>query len=1186
MLLILIHHIAADGWSMGPLARDLVTAYTARRSGIAPAWEALPVEYADYTLWQRQLLGDPSDPHSEYTRQLEYWAVQLAELPDGVGFPTDRPRHTATSQLGATTWLEVPARVHRGLAELARSQGATTFMVLQAAMAALLTRYGAGTDIAIGTGIAGRTDEALEELVGFFVNTLVMRTDTSGDPRFVDLVAQARETGIAAYEHQDLPFHQVVERLNPERSASGHPLFQVAFFLQNSPVERFTLPGMELEVQEAPTGNSVFDLFFSVCERPDRGGLDVMVQYRTELFDAATVERITSRWTAVLDFVLAHPEAALSKIDIISPDERAELLGKRNATEAVYPEQTVASMIEECARTTPDAPAVEDESTVLTYRQLNARSNRLASLLAERGIRPEDRVGVHLARTPDLVVALTALLKLGATYLPLDPAYPDDRLAYLLDDARPRLCLTAGRPAQVLNGVPSIALDDDGTAAALAAQSDQDQDAAPCHPEQSAYIIYTSGSTGRPKGVLVPHRALHKLAQEYRALMPRERRVAQFAAAGFDVSLQEMCTALASGATLVLCPDEVRRDPQALAAWIGRRSVTELHLPNIALQALLDALPGTEDDLAPLTHIVQAGEAMAHSASLRRALARNRALTVHNEYGPTETGIVVIAWRGRELPPSSPEVPIGRPMANVRVYVLDQWLGPVADGVTGELYLAGTTVANGYVGQQGLSASRFVADPYGPPGSRMYRTGDLVRWNAAAELEFLGRTDDQVKIRGFRIEPGEVEVALREEPGVTAAAVTVREDEPGDRRLVGYVVPPPGGAIDTVTLRRSLERRLPAHLVPSALVEIPAIPVTRNGKLDRRALPAPGRPADRGGRAPRDERERALCAVFAEVLGTEKVTVDDSFFELGGHSLLATRLTGRIRSVLGIDVPVRVLFETPTVAGITARLDGAAGRDAYAPVLPLRGQGDAAPLFCVHPLGGLGWPYVGLLPHLDQAAPVFALQAEGVATTPAGYTTLEHMAEVYAERIVRTHSGPVHLLGWSFGGKLAHATAVRLESLGVEVLSLTIIDASPNPAGHRQESVYLDILGMLGLDRDEIDDSMLEFEGFIAALRSHAAPLAELTREQVGNLAEIMAGHLALAGRHSAGVFHGRTTLIASSRTLAAGPAGTVGAQDWAPYLARQPRYQVVDFEHLHLMTPEALGVIGPLVNATLTDQT
>ncbi|MFI5530062.1 amino acid adenylation domain-containing protein [Kitasatospora sp. NPDC051853] len=1180
VLLILIHHIAADGWSMGPLARDLVTAYTARRSGGAPAWDTLPVEYADYALWQRKLLGDPSDPHSEYTRQLEYWAEQLAELPDGVGFPTDRPRHAATSQLGATTWLEVPARVHRGLAELARSQGATTFMVLQAAMAALLTRYGAGTDIAIGTGIAGRTDEALEELVGFFVNTLVMRTDTSGDPRFVDLVAQARETGIAAYEHQDLPFHQVVERLNPERSASGHPLFQVAFFLQNSPVERFTLPGMELEVQEAPTGNSVFDLFFSVSERPDRGGLDVMVQYRTELFDAATVEGITSRWTAVLDFVLAHPEAALSKIDIVSPDERAELLGERNATEVVYPEQTVASMIEEFARTTPDVPAVEDESTVLTYRQLNARANRLARLLAERGIRPEDRVGVHLARTPDLVVALTALLKLGATYLPLDPAYPDDRLAYLLDDARPRLCLTAGRPARVLDDVQSIVLDD-RTEAALASQSDQDLDAAPCHPEQSAYVIYTSGSTGRPKGVLVPHRALHKLAQEYRAMMPRERRVAQFAAAGFDVSLQEMCTALASGATVVLCPDDVRRDPQALAAWIGRRSVTELHLPNIALQALVEALPGTEDDLAPLTHIVQAGEAMACSASLRRALARNRALTVHNEYGPTETGIVVIAWRGRELPPASPEVPIGRPMANVRVYVLDQWLSPVVDGVIGELYLAGDTVANGYLGQRGLSASRFVADPYGPPGSRMYRTGDLVRWNAATELEFLGRVDDQVKIRGFRIEPGEVETALREEPGVAAAAVTVREDEPGNRRLVGYVVPPPGGAIDTVALRRSLERRLPAHLVPSALVEIPAIPVTRNGKLDRRALPAPGRPAGRG-RAPGDERERALCAVFAEVLGIEEVTVDDSFFELGGHSLLATRLTGRIRSALGIDVPVRVLFETPTVAGITAHLDGATGHDAYAPVLSLRSEGDAAPLFCVHPLGGLGWPYAGLLPHLDRAAPVFALQAEGVTTTPTRYTTLEHMAEVYAERIVRAHSGPVHLLGWSFGGKLAHATAVRLESLGVEVSSLTIIDASPNPAGHREESVYLDILGMLGLDRDEIDDSMLEFEGFIAALRSYAAPLAELTREQVGNLAEIMAGHLALADRHSVGVFHGRTTLVASSLTLA---VGTVGAEDWAPYLARQPRYQVVDFEHLHLMTSEALGVIGPLVNATLTDQ-
>ncbi|MFF3736460.1 amino acid adenylation domain-containing protein [Streptomyces sp. NPDC002566] len=1182
VLLILIHHIAADGWSMGPLARDLVTAYTARRSESAPSWDALPVDYADYTLWQRRLLGDPGDPDSEFARQLGYWTAQLADLPDVVSFPTDRPRHAATSHLGETLWIEVPAQVHRGLADLARSQGATTFMVLQAAMAALLTRYGAGTDIAIGTGIAGRTDEALEDLVGFFVNTLVMRTDTAGDPRFVDLVAQARETGIAAYEHQDLPFDQVVERLNPERSPSRHPLFQVAFFLQNSPVERFTLPGMELEVQEAPTGNSVFDLFFSVSERPDRGGLDVMVQYRTELFDAATIDRIVSRWTAVLDFVLEHPGATLSKIEIVSPDERDELLGKRNATEVVYPEETVASMIEERAREMADAPAVEDESTVLTYRELNSRANRLARLMRDRGIHPEDRVAVHLTRTLDLIVAMTALTKLGATYLPLDPAYPDDRLAYLIDDARPRLCLTTGRPADVLLGLDTIALDDGETVTALAGQSDEDLGSAPCHPEQTVYIIYTSGSTGRPKGVMVPHRALHKLVQEYRALMPRGRRVAQFAAASFDVSLQEVYTTLAAGGTVVLCPDDVRRDPAALGAWVTRRSVTELHLPNIALQALVDALPGTEDDLAPLTHVIQAGEAMAHSESLRRALARNRGLTVHNEYGPTEAGIVVIAWRGRELPPSSPEVPIGRPMANVRVYVLDPWLNPVVDGVVGELYIAGTTLANGYVGQSGLSASRFVADPFGPPGSRMYRTGDLVRWNASAELEFLGRVDDQVKIRGFRVEPGEVEAALREEPAVAAAAVTVREDAPGDRRLVGYVVPPPGGSIDTLALRRSLERRLPAHLVPSALVEIEAIPVTQNGKLDRRALPEPSRTSGQAGRGPRDDREAALCGLFAEVLGIDEVTIDDSFFELGGHSLLAARLTGRVQSALGIGLPVRVLFETPTVAGITAHLDGTTGRDAYAPVLTLRAEGSAAPLFCVHPAGGLSWPYAGLLPHVDRTVPVFGLQADGVSTTPAGYASLEHMAAVYADRITRTHRGPIHLLGWSFGGKLAHATAVHMQSLGIEVSSLTIIDSNPNESAHHRENVYVDILGMLGLDRDEIDDSMLEYEGFTAALRARATPLSELTRDQVANLAEIMARNLALADRQSSGVFRGRTTVVASSTTL---DTTAVGAEAWAPCLSDEPDFHVVDFAHLHLMTPEALKIIGPLVNTTLTRQ-
>ncbi|GAA3074677.1 non-ribosomal peptide synthetase [Streptosporangium carneum] len=1179
VLLILIHHIAADGWSMAPLARDLVTAYTARRSGTAPSWDPLPVAYADYTLWQRQLLGEPDDPDSEFARQLDYWTGQLADLPDVVSFPTDRPRHAAVSPAGETTWFEVPARLHRGLANLARGQGATTFMVLQAAMAALLTRLGAGTDIAIGTGIAGRTDEALEDLVGFFVNTLVIRTDTAGDPRFTDLVAQVRETGIAAYEHQDLPFHHLVEKLNPERSPSRHPLFQIAFFLQNSPVERFTLPGMELEVQETPTGNSVFDLFFSVSERPDQGGLDVMVQYRTELFDAATIERIMSRWTAVLDFVLAHPAATLSEIEVVSPDERSELLLDRNATEVVYPQETVASLFEERVRSIPDASAVEDESTVLTYRQLNSRANRLARLMLDRGVRAEDRVAVHLGRTLDLVVAMIALTKIGATYLPLDPAYPDERLEYLLDDARPSLCLTTGRPAPFLSTLDTVALDDGAVRAALAERSDEDLGLAPCHPEQIAYIIYTSGSTGRPKGVMVPHRALRNLVQEYHAQASPGRRVAQFAAISFDVSLQEIYSTLVSGGTVVLCPDDVRRDPAALGAWVARRSITELHLPNIALQALVDALPGTVDDLAPLTDVIQAGEAMAHSTPLRRALARNSRLTMHNEYGPTEA-LIVVAWSGRDLSPSSPEVPIGRPNSNVQAYVLDQWLGPVADGVVGELYVAGTTLANGYVGRGGLSASRFVANPFGPPGSRMYRTGDLVRWNASGELEFLGRVDDQVKIRGFRVEPGEVEFALSENPEVAAAVVVVREDEPGDRRLVGYVVPPPGGSIDTIALRRSLEQRLPGYLVPSALVEIEAIPVTRNGKVDRRALPEPTRVGDQTGRGPRDDRESVLCGVFAEVLGVDEVTIDDSFFELGGHSLLAARLTSRIQSATGVELPVRVLFETPTVAGITEHLDGGRGRDAYAPVLPLRAEGTAAPLFCIHPAGGLVWPYAGLQPYIDRTIPLYGLQADGITTTPTTYMSLEHMAAVYAGRIRQTHPAPPHILGWSFGGKLAHAIAVHLQAAGLEVASLTIIDSTPQESGHHRADVYADILGMLGLTHHEIDDSMLEYEGFIAALRARSTPLSELARNQVDNLAEIMAGNLALAAQATKGIFEGPTTVIASSVTMR---TAAVGAEAWAPHLTHEPRFHVVDFEHLHLMTPEAQAVIGPILNAGFT---
>ncbi|MYW97930.1 amino acid adenylation domain-containing protein [Amycolatopsis rubida] len=1194
-LLILIHHIAGDGWSMAPLARDLLSAYTARVERKPPSWLPLPVTYADYTLWQRRLLGDAEDPGSLISRQTSYWTQQLAGLPEVVSFPTDRPRTAVMSHAGETQWFEVPAQVHRRIAAMARAAGASTFMVLQAAMAVLMTRMGAGTDIALGTGIAGRTEEALEGLVGFFVNTLVIRTNTAGAPRFADLLDQVRETSLAAYEQQDVPFEHLVEKINPSRSAARHPLFQVALFLQNSPVERFTLPGLEVEVGETSTGNSVFDLFFSVSERDNEAGLDIMVQHRTDLFDARTVEAIMRRWQVVLTEVLADPQARIPEFDLLGPAERVELLAKRNETQTSPVDESPVVDFERWAHRTPTAYAVEDGGRPVTYQQLNSAANRVARLLLERGVGPETTVAVHLGRTRELVIAILAIAKAGAAYLPLDPAYPADRIGFLLDDAGPAVLLTGRdhtgafarrtRATLVLDesslvDLPTELPDPDVTEHELPARK---------HLDHAAYLVYTSGSTGRPKGVVMSYGALANLVSWCGSTSPVSvgSRVAQFAATSFDVSIQEVWSALVTGRTLVLCPQEVRYDPLALHSWLTRNSVGELHLPSVALHTLLEALPGAKDDLAPLTDVIQAGERLVCTPSLKHAVARNNELKVHNHYGPSETHVAT-AWSGSAgiAGLSTMDVPIGRPIANTQVYVLDEWLNPVPDTTPGELYIAGAGLARGYVNRPGLTAARFVANPFGASGGRMYRTGDLVRWNLNRQLEFLGRTDDQVKIRGHRIEPAEIESVMAARPDVEAAVVQAHEHLPGDSRLAVYLVPRPGCRLDEAVLRAALKEKLPDYMIPSAFVVIDSLPLTPSGKIDRRALPAPQYTLKASGRAPRSERETVLCKIFAEVLGTHDVSPTDNFFERGGHSLLAAKLSVRVRRRLGIDLPVRALFETPTVEGIADRWGKNYGEDSLGQVLGFRTGGSASPLFCIHPGGGLSWPYAGLLSHVDREVPIYGLQAEGIVEGASLPSRLAAMARDYADRIVRTRPGEAcHLLGWSFGGKVAHAVATALQHRGVSVSSLTIIDSVPGaiddpPAGPgRQAAVYADILGMMGLAADDIRPEMLVHEQFAATLRGRAAPLAELDVEQVGRLATVMANNLELAREPVPEVFDGDVLVVASSRTLM--EAG-VSAEDWRRHVHGDVRFHVVDFEHLHLMTPPALAEIGPVVDAEL----
>ncbi|MEV6986110.1 amino acid adenylation domain-containing protein [Sphaerisporangium sp. NPDC051017] len=922
VLTVVFHHIVTDAWSFAPLSRDLVTAYEARRSGTAPGWADLPVQYADYALWQRELLGDEHEPGSRFARQLAYWREHLSGLPERLRLPTDRPRPPVATHRGDLATFRWDAELHDGLLRLARESGASLFMVLQAGLAALLSRLGAGTDIPIGAPIAGRVDDALDDLVGFFVNNLVIRTDTSGEPSFAELVGRVKETALAAYAHQDVPFEQLVEVLNPLRSMAGHPLFQVSMALQNTPEGDLGVPGLTVTSAGVPrTGTAKMDAFLSLIELRDaRGGpdgLDIAVEYSTDLFDPATIATLVERWARLLRAAAADPARRIGALDLLTEAERDELLHARNATAVPRPDRGLVELFEAQAARTPGATAITSHEGSVTYAELNARANRLARVLAGHGAGPERVVALLLPRSADLVAGVLGVLKAGGACLTVDPATPAARLEQMLDDAQPVLVLTdeKGDAALRRDGPPRLVVDRPGTVDALAATRDHDladrERGGPVHPGLPAYVIFTSGSSGRPKGVAVTHAGLVNVALDQigRFGVGADARVLQFAATGFDMAVGDLVMALLSGARLVLPPEE-RAAGADLADLIDENGVTHMVVP----PAVLASLP-TRDHPA-LRNVVAAGEACPPEI-IERFTARS---VMFNAYGPTET--TVCATTSEPLVPGG-AAPIGRAIANTRVYVLDAGLAPVPDGAPGELYVAGAGVARGYVRRAGLTAERFVPDPFGPAGSRMYRTGDVVRWDKAGRLEYLGRGDDQVKVRGFRVEPGEIAATLAAHPAVGQAVVTPWRSPGGDTRLVAYVVAEQEIHDDGRSLRGFVRERLPEYMVPAAVVVVDRLPLTPNGKLDRAALPAPAWEGGRG-RGPRDAREEVLCRLFAQVLGVERVGVDDDFFDLGGHSLLATRLVSEIREELGAEIPIRHLFEAPTVAELAGRLDAPA----------------------------------------------------------------------------------------------------------------------------------------------------------------------------------------------------------------------------------------------------------------------
>nr|WP_082534630.1 non-ribosomal peptide synthetase [Nonomuraea pusilla] len=915
VLLVVVHHIAGDAWSMAPLARDVATAYDARRAGRPVVWQSEPVQYADYALWQRDLLGDADDPGSPMARQLDHWKSALAGLPEEIELPMDRPRSAVASYLGDSVTFTLPAPLHADLLALARRSQVTLFMVLQAGFATLLTRLGAGTDLPIGTPVAGRTDDALEGAVGFFVNTLVLRTDTSGDPSFADLLARVREADLSAFANQDLPFDRLVEELQPSRSLARHPLFQVMIIQQNAGGAELDIPGLTIDVETGAFNVANFDLSVEFVERRNAAGepdgIQATLEFSVDLLDRGTAERWSAWLVRLLAAVAADPGRPIGDHELLGEHERAQLLLHWNRTDGPIPDERVHRLIEARARLTPDAIAVEHGTERLTYHRLNALANRLARRLRETGAGPESLIGICAPPSPGFVAAFLAVLKAGAAALPLDPAQPQGRLAAITGAAGAEVVLTVTEHAGRFPGRHLLLLDGDWPDG-----PDGDLDV-PVHPLNLAAVFHTSGSTGEPKGAMFVHEALtnYTLAMIDEFALTCDDRILQLASIGFDVVLEELLPTLAAGATVVLPVGDVLTGEADLARYLADEAVTGLELPTAywhewvrSLAAAGAKAPGT------LRFVAIAGERVLPA---RLQEWQQLGTDLIHVYGLTEVTCTSTAHLLPAGAPAPAGLPIGRPLRNTRLYVLDERLRPVPPGVTGELYVGGAGLDRGYLRRPALTAARFVADPFGPPGARLYRTGDLVRWLADGSLEFVGRTDHQVKIRGYRVELGEIESALAQHPAVRHAVAMVREDRPGDKTLVAYVTTQ--GDVDAAGLRSFAAQLLPAYMVPSVITLVERFPLNANGKVDRAALPAPRQDESRvvAARTPVEER---LVALVGEVLGVPVLGVHDGFFDLGGHSLLVMRLASLVREELGVDLPLRVYFESPTVAELALRV--------------------------------------------------------------------------------------------------------------------------------------------------------------------------------------------------------------------------------------------------------------------------
>ncbi|HEU5229914.1 MAG TPA: amino acid adenylation domain-containing protein [Ktedonobacteraceae bacterium] len=1070
-----IHHIISDGWSIDLFLKELNLLYDVYLRGVPSPLPELAVQYADVANWQRQWLHG-----KQLETQLIFWKEHLQGVPPVSQLPADRPRSVVQTFRGAKYAFEFSQELADTLRQVSLREDCTLFMTLLAVFYALLYRYNGQKDLVVGSPIANRTHSEVEDLIGFFVNTLALRATLSGDMPFRTLLKQVRETTLSAYTHQDLPFQLLVEALQPERNPGHSLIFQIVFALHNTfaPVS-WEATGLRVFTQEVESGTVRFDLTLNI--RDTGKELQGTCEYNTDLFDKVTISRLIGHYRTLLEGIVATPDERVSHLPLLTEQERQHLLVDCNATEWDFPHNVcVHTLFEQQVACTPDVVALVAGEEQITYEELNRRANQLAHHLRSQGVGPEVRVGLFLPRTPLLLLGLLATLKAGGAYVPLDPNYPSQRLAFMCADSQPALLLSCSdMPPIFLPALDYPLLCLDTIMPTLVSFSPHNL-RIPQSPASLAYLIYTSGSTGLPKGVLLSHQGLCNLATAQRqhfSLRPSDR-LLQFASLSFDASIWEICLALLSGATLILSPIDLPLIGPTLHQVLRSNAISAVTLPPSTLAFL------PEEPLPELHTLIVAGEACPAMLAKRWGPGRR----FFNAYGPTELTVcatIALCHLQEDL------LPIGHPIANTQVYVLDELMQPVPIGCVGELYLGGMGIARGYHQRPDQTAERFVPHPFSSiPGERLYKTGDLARYRFDGAIEFLGRRDHQIKIRGFRIELEEVEAVLKQHSAVQEALVLAREDGPGEKRLVAYIVATEHQLLSRKVLFDFLQIKLPGYMIPAAFVLLPSMPLTSNGKIDRGALPPPG-VADFSFQTtflvPGDMLELQLVHIWEELLCVHPIGVSDNFFMLGGHSFLAIHMMDRIRQQFGYNLPISTLFQGPTIAQLAALLRQQEDMRLRPILVPIQPRGSMRPLFFIHPISGGVFVYYHLARYLGQEQPLYGLQDPGIFEEAISYISIETMAARYVSEIRKVQSeGPYLLGGWSFGGILAFEMAQQLRQQGQDISFLAIIDSvvpdHSQHSGHIDDVTFLAVIAVEltrtldGKDLEEITNDLQRLE--------------------------------------------------------------------------------------------------------------